>query len=467
MYSSRRTSLFSGLAILTFVASVTFGQAPANDIVAPNGSARFFAATPVDLTQVPTQPVNSSPSGLTLSMPPAGADPNAIFNSKSGASGAGTSGTQDQNHGNPHPGNNGGTISGLTTVPTFAGAFAGQAGISSGDVFPYIMLGNQPLLGGTTTISAHIVEVSLQLLNANGSTFRAVPYAAFEAPTLNSPNFEEAHYSSSPSPTQFADAVQRAEFFPNLVPGPPWHTILTPNVVDRVTLTIPRFVNIQFPDGTIRTIQAYYAGTAPDGSIFVEMLDLLFNSLNTNLVANEINAGNFSPDALSLNLYPNTFLFSIDLTGNPVSCCVLGFHTYFFESGVVPQPRWLFEFASWISPGVFGPGFQDVTGLSHEISETFSNPFLNNLTPVWQFPGVPANAKICQGNLETADPVEVLADAPFPVTLTVGGKPFTFHPQNEALLQWFEMGTTSDAFGGAFSYPDTTVLPHSAVPCPQ
>src|SRR5207244_4257573 len=32
------------------------------------------------------------------------------------------------------------------------------------------------------------------------------------AGALNSPNFQDASYSSSPSPTQFADAVQRAEF---------------------------------------------------------------------------------------------------------------------------------------------------------------------------------------------------------------------------------------------------------------
>jgi hypothetical protein len=44
---------------------------------------------------------------------------------------------------------------------------------------------------------------------------------------------------------------------------------------------------------------------------------------------------------------------------------------------------------------------------------------------------------------------------------------FTYHPQTEALLQWFEMGTTSDAIGGAFSYPDTTALTQSAVPCPK
>ena len=34
----------------------------------------------------------------------------------------------------------------------------------------------------------------------------------------------------------------------------------------------------------------------------------------------------------------------------------------------------------------------------------------------------------------------------------------TCHPQNEALLQWFQYKAISDAIGNAFSYPDTTLL---------
>jgi len=146
---------------------------------------------------------------------------------------------------------------------------------------------------------------------------------------------------------------------------------------------------------------------------------------------------------------------------------VIGFHTFFLENGVTPQPRWLFTFASWISPGIFGPGFQDVTALSHELAETFADPFINTRTPNWQFPNVPANAKICQNNLEEGDPIESLATESVPITIRERNEVFTYHPQIIPLLQWFEMGTKSDAIGGAFSYPDTTALPHSALPCPQ
>ena len=71
------------------------------------------------------------------------------------------------------------------------------------------------------------------------------------------------------------------------------------------------------------------------------------------------------------------------------------------------------------------------------------------------------------GNLEEGDPIEVLANATTPITVKEPHFTFTYHPQNIPLLQWFEMGTTSNAIDGAFSFPDETVLPHSAIPCPQ
>jgi hypothetical protein len=226
-------------------------------------------------------------------------------------------------------------------------------------------------------------------------------------------------------------------------------------------------VNVLFPDGSIKVVQAYYFGRAPNGEPFVELVDLLFNALNTGQVVNDIIAGNFTTDAININMYPNTFLFSINTQGQRAVCCVLGFHTYFFERGMTPQPRWMFNFASWISPGLFGAGFADVTALSHEISETLNDPFLSNVTPPWQVPGAPAKANICQGNLETGDPVEVLANPTVEIKRRERHEVFTYHPQTEALLQWFEMGATSDAIGGAFSFPNTAALPHSALPCPQ
>ena len=355
-------------------------------------------------------------------------------------------------------------IFGINSVPVFEGAFAATGGPHHGQTYPFIMMGNNPLTPTTTTIPAKITTVTLKLLNADGSVFTTVSYSPFEQLTLNSPNFRMFQYSDGLG--QFADAEQRAAFWTTKHPS--WHTNLEPTVVNRVTITVPRFVNVRLPNGTIVQARSYFTGTAADGSTFVLMLNLRFNFLFDKQVVSDINAGNNTTDAFNLQLWPNTFLFSLNV-GNPNvpgGCCVLGVHTYFLDPVAVPQDRWITAFASWISPGIFGGGFQDVTGLSHETSEAFNDPFVNNLVPIWQFPGQPATSHFCQGNLETGDPIEVLSTATVAIPLMTTGQLYTYHPQNEALWQWFTQGPTSNAFNGSFSFPNASVLPHSAVPCP-
>jgi hypothetical protein len=415
---------------------------------------------------------NPAASGFVLTFPLNATTSREVFTTINNAAGGNTASTnagpsnaagnnRDDSGGIPH--RPGGNIPGLLTVPTFAGAFAAQGGPSVGVVFPYIMMGNDPLLGGTTKIPANITTISLNLLNVPPGFSASVPFS-FEDPFTDSPNFEEANYTSGRH-IQFGDAVQRAEFFNTM--GENWHTVLDQNVVNRVTIDIPRHVQVKLPDGSTVTVQSYFVGHAPDGTEFIELLDLLFSRLYFDQAVNDIIANTYTTDAFNMQAWPNTFLFSIDAKGKPAGCCVLGFHTYIYDPSLTPQPRWIFAFSSWISPGLFGAGFQDVTALSHETSEAFNDPFINTRVPRWQFPGQPPTSKVCQGNLETGDPVEVLPNATVSIKLKERNEVFLYHPQTEALLQWFEMGTTSDAIGGAFSYPDTTALPHSAVPCPQ
>ena len=356
-------------------------------------------------------------------------------------------------------------IDGLITVATFDGAFVAQAGPSAGQDFRFTMLGNDPRLGGTTVYPANIDEISLQLLNADGSVFKTVPFSPFEQATLESPNFEPLNYRSGHD-IEFGDAVHRAQFFN--VMRKDWHTLLIPRVVNRVTITVPFSVNVRLRNGNVVTARSYFTGTAADGSTFVLMLNALFNFFFDNEVVNQIILGNFTTNGMNLTMFPNTYLFSLNVNNpnTPGGCCVLGFHTYFLD-GVFPESRWITQYASWISPGIFRGGFQDVTALTHELAESFGNPFISNPAPNWQFPGVPATAKACQNNLEEGDPIEVLANATIPTTVKEEHFTFTYHPQNIPLLQWFEMGKTSSAIDGAFSFPDETVLPHSALPCPQ
>jgi hypothetical protein len=233
-----------------------------------------------------------------------------------------------------------------------------------------------------------------------------------------------------------------------------WHTNLHPaTVVHSLTITVPRFMTVDV-NGFKTQVQTYFAQKTNDGHTAVFLLDQFFNQQIFNIVANEIKAGRFTTSAMNIALFPNTFLFSLNAEGGVGSCCTLGFHTFFTDSGVPKESRWVFAFASWISPGVF-TGFQDVTALSHEISESFNDPFVDNEVPAWQFPNEPGT---CQDNLETGDPVEVLTNPNFPVH--VSG--MTYHPQTEALLQWFEQKSTSTAINSAFSYPNTKTLTHGA-----
>jgi hypothetical protein len=305
--------------------------------------------------------------------------------------------------------------------------------------------------GASTTVPAHIVAVSLRLQNANLVTFTNVSVAPFITPTLNSPNFQATGYSTGTG-LQFGDAVQRAEFFHKMKAG--WHTNLRPaTIVHSVTITVPRFMTVNV-NGFNTQVQTYFSEKASDGRTAVFLLDQFFNQQIFTIVANEIKAGRFSTNALNIALFPNTFLFSLNAQGGVGACCTLGFHTFFTDSGVPKESRWIFAFASWISPGVFS-GFQDVTALSHEISESLNDPFVNNQVPAWQFPSEPGT---CQDNLETGDPVEVLANPGFPIH--VSG--MTYHPQTEALLQWFEQKSTSTAINSAFSYPNTKTLTRGA-----
>jgi hypothetical protein len=132
-----------------------------------------------------------------------------------------------------------------------------------------------------------------------------------------------------------------------------------------------------------------------------------------------------------------------------------GVQSYVFNdlpNGV--EHRWVGNYSSSISPGLFQGGLRDVTALSHEMSETFADPFvvsdgIHGPIPWWLSP----NGN-CQDNMEVGDVIENLPDGLYPVTL----KGFTCHPQNEALMQWFDTGQASNALDGAFSYRDTSVL---------
>jgi hypothetical protein len=318
------------------------------------------------------------------------------------------------------------------------------------DSWVYNMVGNPPQKGGTTNINAPVVPVALDLLNPDGTVFLHYEVKPYILPTLQSPLFENSTFSSSPTPTQITDAIMRAEFWS--VMAPDWHTMLLGSLKQERTMQVPAGY--------------YYYALKSNGDCCLYVLidinefgNLLFPSVPTDTttpIGAAENAGDITTKDLSTFLFPNTYLYF----GNPNNCCVLGYHSYDVEPGDSSngnkQRRYVVAYAAWISPGLFGSAFVDVTGLGHEIAESFNDPFVvsdnkHNLTPWWLSP----NGN-CQDDLEVGDVIEGLPHAAYPIKMSNG---MTYHPQNVALLPWFEFQSPSTAIDGAYSYPDENVLP--------
>jgi hypothetical protein len=360
-----------------------------------------------------------------------------------------------------------GNVLGVDTVANWSSYFYIPGANSFGGLqftWPYTMVGHAPFgqghdsdwNGQTTYINAPVVAVSLDLRNADGTpryvngqrlysdATQYIPYV------LASPVFSPNRYDSSERPTQFTDAIQRAEFFNKA--DDDWHTLLRPRVVTPRTMVLLR--------GT------YYFALNDDGTCCLYVLidegtfgNALFpstpNDTTTPIGAAE-NAGEFRTKDIGSFVFPNAYLYE---NGDPNDCCVLGFHSYDVEPGDksngFQERRYVMNYNSWVTAGLFGPFFSDITPLSHEMTETFNDPFGGNATPWWLAPN-----GLCQNTLETGDVIEGLSNSAYPIT----SNGFTWHPQNEALIQWFASLQKSDAIHRAYSYPDITVLTTPNVP---
>ena len=318
------------------------------------------------------------------------------------------------------------------SVPHFSGSFAWQ-----GTAYPYTMVGRKPQSGGITEVPVQMVPISMffeEFADDSGSPLVLDPTPIMPR-VQSSPNFHSAQYATGL--TQFADAVQLAQF--NRTAGPDWHTLLgQPAILKPVRIAVPRGAAKVYRNRSTGVIYAIV-----DTNFFISQLNTI------------IQLESLQPDALAIALTANVFLSP---QSDIKKCCVLGFHTS-FDMGDLAQVKFVqtFIWASWVDPGILGPTLADVTPMSHEISEWMNNPFGSNLVPEWQVP----NNGGCQNNLETGDPLATLPNSGYPVVIDG----FTYHPQSQVLLQWFQRGAASDAIEGAFSFPDQTLLTSPSQPC--
>ena len=366
------------------------------------------------------------------------------------------------------------SVQGLDSIQTFGGFYSVFGYDDFGNPktnWSYEMIGNSPASGVTTTFRAPITPVSLLMLNANG-TPRSVngqllysDATQYARKVLESPVFQNYAYSSSRTPTQIIDALQRAEFWSTVgrddeavatispageaAASAPrgWHTLLEPKLATPKLMVLPHG-SYQF---ALNSNGSCCAFVLVDINTFYNLLfppSYPFDG-STIIGAAEL-SGEMTTKDISSFLFPNTFLY---LNGNPKDCCVGGFHLYDYEPGTPKNgnlPRlYVMNYSSWISPGIFGEGSEDIVALSHELSETANDPFVDNATPWWLAP-----FGLCQNNLEVGDVIEGLPNATYPIKMNG----FTYHPQNEAMLPWFEFKKAPGSIDGAYSYPDTHVL---------
>lgn len=321
----------------------------------------------------------------------------------------------------------------IFSVPHFSGSFESQ-----GKAYPFTMVGVKPQSNSTTQVPVQIIPISLffeEFVDENGAPIVLDP-GAIVPRVQSSPNFHDAQYATGT--TQFADAVQKAQF--NAIAGKDWHTLLgAPQILKPLRIAVPRGDAKVYRNPSTGVVYA------------IVDTDFFLSQLNT-----VIQMANLSPDALAIALTSNVFLAP---QKDIKKCCVLGFHTS-FDVGEMTQIRFIqtFIWASWVEQGILGSSLADVTPMSHEISEWMNNPFGSNAVPAWQVP----NSIACQSNLETGDPLALMPNAGYPVLIDG----FTYHPQNQVLMQWFQRGATSDAFEGAFSFPDQSIMTAPSQACP-
>jgi hypothetical protein len=319
------------------------------------------------------------------------------------------------------------------TIPYWTASFT-----YNGVVYPYRMVGTDPATSNSTTVIPTII-VPVKFVFADGNSLDATSKVDG---VRNSPIFQGYDYGTGF--TQYGDAIQRAEFWQSVsTTSPNWHTLLaTPTVSPTLVIDVPKEHGF------------HYLGSPTTPAMWLVDFDWFWTRMH-----NALNQLHIEPTSLPIFLTDNVYLLARDK-----ATVYFGYH----GSGTLSQPikgngRQMIQsyiYAAWSDEHSWAPIYidpRDIGGLSHEIAEWYNDPFGNNWVPPWQNPTFPGAR---QGDLEVADVLEFLD--PCSVEVTIGGT--AYHPANVALLPWFAREYPSRAYMGAYSFPDTTLLPTFSQP---
>jgi hypothetical protein len=315
------------------------------------------------------------------------------------------------------------TAQSQSLLPTWSDSFTYQ-----GLTYKYTMVGTDPKLGSKTTVIPTVI-IPLRFVFPDGQVFDASSdLIDGQTPVqgiINSPIFKNYNFvlgGKSVGNTQYADAFQRANFWDSVSgKARDYHVLLgQPAVAPTQTIVVP--------DGL--------------GSYEVDFsTGLSIPNVDRNFLANQIvpilNSAQVNPSQLPIMVW-----------GIVDSGKSSGYHGARVISGNQLQT---YIGVSYHSQATFNGAIPDIYPLSHEVIEWLDDPFTNNFTPGWNDAFISDNQRcdsyIARDLLETADPVEVLAEGVVPLN---GGQ-FTYHVTEGMFIDFYTRARRSRSINGQYS----------------
>ena len=284
--------------------------------------------------------------------------------------------------------------------------------------YNYVMVGHDPSTGQAAEISTYLIPVKIVL--SDGTTYDPTsggPTGAL-ARTILSPIFDSTTtYTQggvNVGQTQYVDAFQRANFWSIVQSNPGYHVLLggpTARVQVLPTLTL--------------NVPSQYGHSGQEFGFTAGLVDInYYDAQISNYMASN---PNITPDKFPI-------FETSDMYWTQGGCCIGGYH-----SANGQQTYATFTYVT--HPGVFS---QDVSALSHEVSEWMDDPLTNG-----------GNGTPC-GILEVGDPLEG--------TGNYGSTHYTLHGfqynlQDEVFLGYFgaPLSTSVNSWWSFQNYPFTRI----------
>jgi len=294
------------------------------------------------------------------------------------------------------------------------------------DIIPLNVIVAGESFNGTEVVAATLASPIFALNDYGFTPFATAPGAFPNDPSLIQGPGGVLSQNDAGNQLQLQDAIQRAEF--NKTGLSSYHLRLNPVVHDPVIFVVPsgKSLVLQSPNGL-------------DGAfIDFQWWNAQIQTLNGNLAY-------LDPTHLALYLTKDVLL-----TAHNGGCCTIGFHgAATSRHGNGNQPVQTFAWATYALPGGGDRpnggtqwAYQDITFVSHEISEWANDPFTTNSVDPWSTPTAPQYG--CVGLLETGDPVVVIGFAMGTNIYFQGPNPDGtqgadgyYHPEDEVFLPWF------------------------------